>query len=40
VSTYRQANFCHKISAHLIVTTSSIDYSVNVAIFDDDENLE
>jgi hypothetical protein len=40
VSTCRQANLCHKISTHQIIATSSIDDGVNVAIFDDEENLE
>jgi hypothetical protein len=40
VSTCRQANLCHKISTHQIIAISSIDDGVNVAIFDDEENLE
>jgi hypothetical protein len=40
VSTCRQANLYHKISTHQIVTASSIDDGANVAIFDDEENLE
>jgi hypothetical protein len=40
VSTRRQANLCHKISTHQIVAASSIDDGTNVAIFDDEENLE
>jgi hypothetical protein len=40
VSMCRQANLCHKISTHQIVATSSIDDGVNVAIFDNEENLE
>jgi hypothetical protein len=40
VSTYHQANLCHKISTHQIIAISSIDDDVNAAIFDDEENLE
>jgi hypothetical protein len=40
VSMCRQANICHKISTHQIVAASSIDDGMNVAIFDDEENLE
>jgi hypothetical protein len=40
VSMCRQANLCHKISTHQIVATSSIDDGANVAIFDNEENLE
>jgi hypothetical protein len=40
VSTCRQANLCHKIGTHQIVAASSIDDGTNVAIFDDEENLE
>jgi hypothetical protein len=40
VSTCLQANLCHKISTHQIVVTSSIDDGANVAIFDNEENLE
>jgi hypothetical protein len=40
VSTCHQANICHKISTHQIVIASSIDDGMNVAIFDDEENLE
>jgi hypothetical protein len=40
VSMCRQANPCHKISTHQTITTSSIDDGANVAIFDDQENLE
>jgi hypothetical protein len=40
VSTCRQANLCHKISTHQIFTATSIDDGMNVAIFDDEENLE
>jgi hypothetical protein len=40
VSTCHQGNLCHKISTHQIVAASSIDDGVNVAIFDDEENLE
>jgi hypothetical protein len=36
----RQANLCHKISTHQIVAASSIDDVSNVAIFDDEENME
>jgi hypothetical protein len=35
-----QANLCHKISTHQIVAATSIDDGTNVAIFDDEENLE
>jgi hypothetical protein len=40
VSMCHQANICHKISTHQIVAASSIDDGMNVAIFDDEENLE
>jgi hypothetical protein len=40
VSMCHQANLCHKISTHQIFATSSIDDGVNMAIFDDEENLE
>jgi hypothetical protein len=40
VSMCRQANLCHKISTHQIVAASSIDDVSNVAIFDDEENME
>jgi hypothetical protein len=33
-----QANLCHKISTHQIVAASSIDDSMNAAIFDDEKN--
>jgi hypothetical protein len=36
----RQANLCHKISTHQIIAASSIDDVSNVAIFDDEENME
>jgi hypothetical protein len=40
VSTCHQANLCHKISTHQVVTTSSINHDANTTIFDDEENLE
>jgi hypothetical protein len=40
VSMCHQANLCHKISTHQIVAATSIDDGTNVAIFDDEENLE
>jgi hypothetical protein len=40
VSMCHQANLYHKISTHQIVAASSIDDGTNVAIFDDEENLE
>jgi hypothetical protein len=40
VSMCRQANLCHKISTHQIIAASSIDDVSNVAIFDDEENME
>jgi hypothetical protein len=40
VSTCHQANLCHKISTQQIVAAFSIDDGVNMAIFDDEENLE
>jgi mevalonate pyrophosphate decarboxylase len=40
VSICRQANLCHRINTHQIIVAFSIDDGVNVAIFDDEENLE
>jgi hypothetical protein len=40
VSMCHQANLCHKISSHQIVATSTIDDGANMAIFDDEKNLE
>jgi succinate dehydrogenase/fumarate reductase-like Fe-S protein len=40
VSTCHQANLCHKTCTQQIVATSSIDDGVNMAIFDNEENLE
>jgi hypothetical protein len=40
VSMCCQANLCHKISTHQIVSATSIDDGTNAAIFDDEENLE
>jgi hypothetical protein len=40
VSMCRQANLCHKIITHQIVAATSIDDCTNVAIFDDEENME
>jgi mevalonate pyrophosphate decarboxylase len=40
LSMCHQANLCHKISTHQIATAFSIDDGANVAIFDDEENLE
>jgi hypothetical protein len=40
VSTCHQANLCHKISTRQIVAATSINDGTNVAIFDNEENLE
>jgi hypothetical protein len=40
VSMCHQANLCHKITTHQIVVATSIDDGMNVAIFDNEENLE
>jgi hypothetical protein len=40
VSTCCQANLYHKISTHQIVAATSIDDDTNMAIFDDEENME
>jgi hypothetical protein len=40
VSTCCQDNLYHKISTHQIVAATSIDDDTNMAIFDDEENME